>query len=114
MKYMHLRFGQVSDGKANYYPRGGMTFAWEVKDDGLSVGVSICSLNDNFCRRIGRSVADGRVNWHWKNEDFKKIPTNKDIAEQLAEQFVNLDGFIDYEYYLDFLRSNPRTLYLDV
>jgi hypothetical protein len=56
MKYIHLR--HQYDGLI--MPTGGMTIAYDIDQDRVFYAVARCSVKDNFCRRIGRTVASGR------------------------------------------------------
>ena len=38
------------------------TLAATVKDDNLLIGSALCSNKDQFCRRIGRNISEGRLN----------------------------------------------------
>lgn len=52
MKFIHFRNGQ----------RGGATAAFEVEGDTINIGVSFCSVKDQFNRKLGRKIAIGRLN----------------------------------------------------
>ena len=55
---MHIRefteFGEVAG-------KGGVTVAFEVNGNTLVLAFAECSRKDNFCKRIGRDVASGRL-----------------------------------------------------
>jgi hypothetical protein len=51
MKYRHYR-----DEFPEYNNFGGVTIAWNDR----SAGVSICSMDDQFCKKIGRDYANVR------------------------------------------------------
>jgi hypothetical protein len=57
VKYFHLRSGEykVVDNK------GGMTFAWQIKPDGIYVSYAVCSVKDNFNKKVGRELATKRL-----------------------------------------------------
>ena len=40
---------------------GGATVAWLKGGNELSVGISVCSWRDTFCKKIGREIAVSRV-----------------------------------------------------
>lgn len=64
-KFMHLRYSKdlhFLSTKSNLcrhdvHPMGGVTIAW----DGNRVGISICSLNDIFIKRVGREKSLARL-----------------------------------------------------
>lgn len=45
---------------------GGMTVAWraDVNSNVLVYSVARCSTKDNFCKKIGRDIASGRLTAH--------------------------------------------------
>lgn len=71
VKFTHIRvFGNPTpeDEKIgrdySFYPCGGATIAWDdhpSKPDSVRVSVARCNENDNFCKRIGRDIALGRL-----------------------------------------------------
>jgi hypothetical protein len=61
---MKTRFAHIRhfDTRGEYLAKGGETFCYTILDDGtLRVSSAMCSLKDNYCRRIGRDVALGRM-----------------------------------------------------
>jgi hypothetical protein len=66
---------------------GGLTVAYkEVEPDVIRFAYAICSGQDNFCKKTGRTIAAGRLNsdkiaktLHVKYEDF---------LSQLQEMFI--------------------------
>lgn len=61
INYMHFR--QMKDGTVN--SRGGATVAYKVDKNGVvtDFAVAYCSKNDNYCRRTGRNLASGRLQY---------------------------------------------------
>ncbi len=55
IEYHHARFGK--------HPRGGMTTAMEVNEQGQVVAFAhaMCHEKDNFCKHTGRMKAAGRL-----------------------------------------------------
>ena len=60
--YIHLRY-QEDDGTINNH--GGLTIAYREHDNGtvFEVAIARCNLLDNFCRKTGRCIALGNLNW---------------------------------------------------
>lgn len=54
------------------YSFGGKSYAVEEKDGVLYCGISHCSINDQFNKRIGREIAEKRL-----NDAFKKYDSNR-------------------------------------
>jgi hypothetical protein len=72
--YEHRRLMKQVPTTALYHyehvldPRGGSTVAklFELSDDPkedepVAVGVATCSTNDNYCKKVGRTIALGRA-----------------------------------------------------
>jgi len=72
-------------------PCGGMTHCAILDDDGrvVSVGMSLCSLKDNFCYATGREVARDRAE---KGESFV-WPESK--AAELVPYHSREDGAVE-------------------
>lgn len=61
----------------------GATFAFEKRKDGWWVGYSQTTYEDNFCRRIGRLIAKGRLKCKRKPCAYffgKEEPTFDDVV----------------------------------
>lgn len=78
MKYVHCRLWQeptkTNNFRSDYYPKGGVTLACELKEQKIKVGIAICSEKDAYCKRTGRDKA------------LEKFLNNKTIT-------INLDHF---------------------
>lgn len=61
IKFAHIRtlnkVGHLSS------PHGGTTYAYELDNDNNVIGYAIakCHEKDNFCKRVGRIKAEGRM-----------------------------------------------------
>lgn len=55
-----VRFAHIRDKQQ---PRGGVCYAVEVNaaDEVIAFAVAVCHPRDNYCRRIGRAIALGRL-----------------------------------------------------
>ena len=62
--------------------KGGVTHVQLLDDDGelLREAISVCSIKDNFCRKLGRKIALGRVNSVVMPSDFK-LPRGYEAVE---------------------------------
>lgn len=61
--YSHVRYEtKRDDGKI---VNTGFTIAWREHENGLRLEVALarCNPNDNFNKKIGRSIALGNLNW---------------------------------------------------
>jgi hypothetical protein len=82
---------QLFSRSLTFNTKGGATVAWLYDDEKKQVvyNVSGCSMKDNFCRRIGRAIASGRLltGKDTKVVDYKNVtdkgqaPSYKEINE---------------------------------
>jgi hypothetical protein len=88
IKYIHLRYElDQNEGNATFSNFGGATIAYKITEDPkdktctkIELGLSKCSMNENFCRRIGRTIATYRLLMkapHWYFFMETEIPINK-------------------------------------
>lgn len=83
--YIHVRpIG--SDGHTSNH--GGITIAYRLHENGLvyEVAYARCNIKDNFCKRVGRAIAKGNLN-------FDRLHLVKDTGDykemqQIIKQFV--------------------------
>lgn len=92
IKYFHVRIIDTipEEFASNYSPSfreyaysQGATFAFEKRKDGWWVGLSQTTYEDNFCRRIGRLIAKGRLKCKRKPLAYffgKEEPTFEDVV----------------------------------
>jgi len=69
------------------------TIAIRKDADGFRYGVSICSKRDNFSRKLGREVAENRLNQGFGLIESDKVPAKFDSfteTEQCLAQLYNL------------------------
>jgi len=74
----HLKHYRTED-RHGLAPHGGLTALTEFTEDGVQVGVAICSEKDNYCKKTGRELATTR----FKNK--KTVISNKEIVDLLKE-----------------------------
>lgn len=68
MKTNELFFhGRTTDGRR-------FTICGLIKRGRIRVSASLCSFNDNFCRKIGREIAKGRLA---KQKAYTKVKCDK-------------------------------------
>lgn len=89
MKFMHIRI--MVDGKPA--TKGGGTICYALMDEHVVFSVAVCSVKDNFCRKIGRQVSEGRFNVG----QIETIPYNKEKDGKLRGHLYHhiLDGGSD-------------------
>ena len=64
VKYIHLR--NFVDEWVQVSNRGGLTIAYRYVDaNHVNMAIARCNVRDNFCRRIGRAIALGRLEMGW-------------------------------------------------
>ena len=61
------------------------TTAGIVKDETLSVGVSVCGNRDHFSKKIGRIRAEGRAKQHDGGRGKYIFPKAVDVKNSIAE-----------------------------
>lgn len=81
-RFMHCGF---YNGK-ELFGQGGATIAVKIEDDNLNIGLSLCSVKDNYNRSIGRAIALGRAN-NGKYE-IRIKPANIDNWHQTKEEII--------------------------
>ena len=83
VRFMHCGF---YNGK-ELFGQGGATIAVKIEDNNLQIGLSLCSIKDNYNRSIGRSIALGRAN----NDKYeiRFAPTNIDNWHQTKEEIIS-------------------------
>ena len=75
--------------------KGGRTLAFRVKEDTdnilFAVGYAQCSPKDNFCKRIGRAIAEGRLEKApvlvEMSKEYVENNSVHDVVEHLFETF---------------------------
>ena len=88
IKYIHLRYEpDQNEGNATFSNFGGATIAYKITEDPkdknyskIELGLSKCSMNENFNRRIGRTIATYRLLMrapYWYFSMDTEIPISK-------------------------------------
>lgn len=84
-KFMHVR-NHVGEGDVE--TKGGVTIAYteEAVPEGIRVifATAVCSSRDNYCRRTGRVIAEGRLQSDHYRDDLIVEP-NGSVYEALLE-----------------------------
>lgn len=62
--YSHIRY-ESADPSQSYDTHGGITIAYRYLKDlnKWEVAIAKCNLLDNFCKRLGRTIASNRLDW---------------------------------------------------
>ena len=87
VRYVHLRVHTFD--KTDVLPkpdvRGGCTIAYQITNMGEGEAIPVvkyhiakCNMKDNFCRKLGRHIAAGRL----AAGKFLAIPINKDTKNK--------------------------------
>lgn len=86
-KFLHLRNLKASSEPET---KGGVTFAYKVHDNGdVEVAIAKCHNKDNFCRRIGRLISEGRFNkGHTEILGNVNDLDNKKLKEFIIESYM--------------------------
>lgn len=94
MEYLHLRYEDP------YNPlyvsnMGGVTIAYEFSepptpegDSELRIGISVCSTQDNFCRKEGRTKAAARCKGISKLWSHQSLLTKEEVANITVADIV--------------------------
>ena len=87
IKFVHVR---EYDNQGEPLPHGGITVAFmrvstTLGVDTYHVSKALCSVRDNFCKKIGRSIAAGRL----LVGTFDKVTTKKTRMKEVAEDMRN-------------------------
>lgn len=66
--------------------KGGVTHVQILNDNGelMREAIAVCSIKDNFCRKLGRKIALGRVNSVVMPSDFR-LPRGYEAVDIPAE-----------------------------
>ena len=95
---MHIR---ECDGVGEILHTGGMTVAYSVSEEmeAIFLNISMCSVNDQFDRRIGREVAAKRL---MEDGPLEIIPLSHPVSQAIRWWFIST-----YRYVL-IQRSNKK------
>lgn len=104
MKFMHMRMHEpeVEGADSILLAHGGVTVAYEVKENNIEYAVAKCHRNDNFSRKIGRDISMGRFLAGQKAiiPLSDKIPIKALIKQQIYDEIENIEGDFDISYRL--------------
>lgn len=65
--------------------KGGTTIAYDFSDTEIKYGVAECSRRDNYCRKIGRAIAGGRLEQHPRTIQVEQMHTNSEVINMILE-----------------------------
>ncbi len=84
--FLHIRYEDVSN-PLQFDIKGGVTVAFRYLSelDQWEVAVSKCNILDNFCKRIGRTIASNRLNWGNCHRIHLDTETIKDTVEAVRK-----------------------------
>lgn len=84
MKYIHIRSDEG---------RGSVTVAYKIENNTVSYNIARCCPTDNFCRRIGRNIARGRLEKHGPLNTFPFVnftDTTKRLIEEFHPDYIHI------------------------
>ena len=81
-KFIHIRARRAN---GSVLEKGGTTVAYDFNPETriAHFAVAYCSKRDNYCKRIGRDVASGRLKW--PPADKVHIPEGQSVASTIVE-----------------------------
>ena len=59
MKFAHIRIRDLDTSEI--LPCGGVTYCYNIINGNLYVSVAQCNMRDNYNKRIGRAISQGRM-----------------------------------------------------
>lgn len=99
----------------NHQPGGATACLLQVEDEGLYVGLALCSIKDNFCRKTGRNIAATRAvyardfvlknvpNWHvTKSDIYRFLPNREDPNDEIFHVIEDGAATHNYQPYLGY------------
>ncbi len=91
---MHVRPISLDNGAI--HNKGGLSIAYSVRENGdVRMGVAVCSSEDNFNRRLGRTIATSRL---MSSKDQDLVTTiEASVLEFLAQEVLGDDRKIKPE-----------------
>ncbi len=96
VQYMHYR---THNDDGTVCATGGLTVAFTMAATlrGVEVRYALaqCSDKDNFCRKMGRQVAAGRLNQSARTTRLT-VPVGQNVREALHDEMLGLDLVVDY------------------
>lgn len=106
VRFMHIR---KHDSKGNLKATEGATIAVKAEGERYHVYAAFCSKRDVFCRRIGRAVAEGRLNHYLTNKEIPAV--NEQLLRTAVERLCQKNRQEFSEKAFDFLinRKNHGT-----
>jgi hypothetical protein len=95
--FLHIRYEDEHD-PLKFSTHGGVTVAYHYLKDlkQWEVAVATCNLSDNFCKKIGRTIASNRLNWGDcyrldLEHDDTHLKEATDTVREWANQKLNLE-----------------------
>ena len=83
--------------------------AKKVKDDKVQFGLAICNERDNFCRKIGRKIAEGRaVGRPVQILTIEQPVTEVDERSLVMETMFKLKERVTIDVENFYVRNQPR------
>lgn len=83
---------RIRDRWDNISNLGGVTVVFEQKDGVVYSGIAVCSLKDNYNKRLGINIAMTRM----KASDYQTIPSKHDFVSVVEQTKINGRTVQDY------------------
>ena len=89
--YMHYRkFDRMGQIEA----RGGMTLAADLNGSQLTVALAECGRKDVFNKKMGRTIAEGRLRAALASGDTSKVVVLELPPETVAKSYIHNQSFV--------------------
>ncbi len=102
--FLHIRYEDVND-PTTFDTHGGVTVAYRYLSDihQWEVGIAQCNINDNFCKKLGRTIAINRLNWG----DCHRLSLKYDDT-QLKETTDEIRDYVNNKFGLVYTEPEPK------
>lgn len=93
LRYIHLRVHDLSNHNATPDVKGGATIAYEIRTAPPLIPVVVyyiakCNMKDNFCKKIGRQIAGGRLmSGKCSSFTIKEDTKNSEVIKELIDKY---------------------------
>ena len=98
-KTYHYRIVEIADWKETVLGNGGVTIIAQETENGVSIGYSICSTLDRFCKKTGRDIAHTRLKEDPIIVNLKGIPSRDTMLALMEEGLVRQSNGTPFPMY---------------
>lgn len=102
--FLHIRY-EDENNSSLFSTHGGVTIAYRYLSESKKweVAVAECNIKDNFCKKIGRTIATNRLNWG----DCHRLSLEYDDT-QLKETTDEIRDYINNKFGLVYTEPEPK------